>query len=1073
MTDPENNEASQLRLSPSEFMRQLRPEYYSDTAERSAYVLDRPVLDHHLETVTPRNQTHEFEIFCRKLCERTLCPNLRPQTGPEGGGDGKADTETLPVADEIATLTYVGTPNIGKEKWAFAFSAMKAWKKKAKSDVKGIVETGRGYNRVFFVTSRYAKGNIRADLEQELKQEYGVEVTILDRSWILEEIIDKERKDLAFNYLHVGQEIADTFRLGPSDYSRSRQLEDIEKALADPERYVGMETQRATEALLAAILSRNLEQPRHETDGRFLRAIRFADADGTHRQQLETRYEHLWTAVWWFDGDDEVNRGYEEFEARVIHDDNASNLEFLSNLLQTLFNGVVHGRFAREACQLEQRASRLYARLDAISSDRRRPNNALEARTLRLIGRLNWAKLDQDAAQLSALWPEFERIFADAEGLGEYDPDSLIKIVESIGTFVGNDPAYNQLVDKMAAFVSKRTSEAEGALILLSRAKQLDFDDRFDMIRLLGRAVRQLAKREYTPYLIDAAQHLALAYRSAGLLWAARATCIFAAASIVIDGEEESELGVEIVPTFEILAWITLELRHIPDFCAAVQLLNGFLKGLPLDDSSKERLRKRLDQLDKAFASVLLNCTPEELTQLETLPDVLEALGLYWTRTSLLYALGYANELRADGSIPSAETDAGAAEMFSKLASQPVADNIRGPLVVNAESAQTLQTTVFGVAVNTNFDGAEVSTLLAEAGLAAIEACFATAFELDITPHTERFDIEIIEDPDVKTATFTVDEAGLRATLRWPKNRMPTEYRRDRGTADVLTEVATMTMAATCMIRDAGDVIERLASRDAVLERISVMAITGNSYHRLFSKYVSRLSDQQTATRQRYSVRQERPTIVRVELPTQDEGSDSEDEPAKILDERPKFSNHRDFELRSIINPKLWSRADWKGALYGTYGANRPPALGLIFVGAPEAAREIFVGWRDRFGEDDREDKIHVAIIREVSAENPAYYKVLVTSKPQTQTSPKSSGGLFVARVHQMEPETDINLSRFLVDYAHAGEYLLMPAILTDGQPTPIPEVAIVKRNLAVRTAAEITPTEIEYIALDRTEGST
>jgi hypothetical protein len=221
------------------------------------------------------------------------------------------------------------------------------------------------------------------------------------------------------------------------------------------------------------------------------------------------------------------------------------------------------------------------------------------------------------------------------KALGNTIPVGLVKIVESIGIFAGNDSAYNQLVDKMAAFVSKRTSEAQGALILLNRAKQLDFDDRFDMIRLLGRAVRQLAKREYTPYLIDAAQHLALAYRSAGLRWAARATCIFAAASIAIDGEEDSELGVGIVPTFVIFAWISLQLRHIPDFCAAIQLLNGFLKALPLDDSSKEALGKRLEEFDLAFGSVRLNCTPEELTQLETLPDVLEALDLHWARTSL------------------------------------------------------------------------------------------------------------------------------------------------------------------------------------------------------------------------------------------------------------------------------------------------------------------------------------------------------------------------------------------------------------------------------------------------------
>ena len=136
------------RIAPSTFMRQLRPEYYSDTADRTTYQLDAPTLEYHLDTITARNQTHEFEIFCRKLCERTICPNLKPATGPEGGGDSKADTETIPIADEIATFFYVGEPNAGRERWAFAFSAKKKWTEKVRSDVDGIVATQRGYQKI-------------------------------------------------------------------------------------------------------------------------------------------------------------------------------------------------------------------------------------------------------------------------------------------------------------------------------------------------------------------------------------------------------------------------------------------------------------------------------------------------------------------------------------------------------------------------------------------------------------------------------------------------------------------------------------------------------------------------------------------------------------------------------------------------------------------------------------------------------------------------------------------------------------------------------------------------------------
>ena len=221
-------------------MRRLRPEYYSDTVDRTIYQLDAPTLAYHLDTITARNQTHAFEIFCRKLCERTICPNLKPSTGPEGGGDSKADTETIPIANEIAKLTYVGEANGGRERWAFAFSAKKRWTEKARSDIAGIFSTGRGYQKIFFITSRHARARDRARVEDELTNKYGVTVTILDRTWIVEQVIDADRKDLAFNYLDVGQEVADTHRLGPSDYSRAQQLENIEKELVDPQAFAGM-----------------------------------------------------------------------------------------------------------------------------------------------------------------------------------------------------------------------------------------------------------------------------------------------------------------------------------------------------------------------------------------------------------------------------------------------------------------------------------------------------------------------------------------------------------------------------------------------------------------------------------------------------------------------------------------------------------------------------------------------------------------------------------------------------------------------------------------------------------------
>ncbi len=284
-------------LSPSQFMRQLRPEHYSDSKACTNYVLDAPLLEYHLESLTQRNQTHAFEIFCRKLCERAIARNLRPQTGPDGGGDSKADTETYPASEEVSELYYEGEANSGRERWAFAFSAKETWKQKARDDVKGLIETGRAYNRIIFVTSRFAKAKDRAALEDELSKEAGIPVTIHDRTWIVSEIIGKGRKDLAFNYLGVGTEVSDASKLGPTDYSRQQQLDEIESALDNPNGHQEIEQHRVVDALLAAKLARGLEQPRVNIDGRFERAVRLADKYGTLHQRIEARYEHVWTVV--------------------------------------------------------------------------------------------------------------------------------------------------------------------------------------------------------------------------------------------------------------------------------------------------------------------------------------------------------------------------------------------------------------------------------------------------------------------------------------------------------------------------------------------------------------------------------------------------------------------------------------------------------------------------------------------------------------------------------------------------------------------------------------------------------
>ena len=130
LNEKDNNGTHSEQPDPTTYMRLRHPDLYSDSETISRPQLAEDLLDYHLDTLTNRNQETEFAYFARRLAQKEICPNLRPQTGPVGGGDSKVDSETIPIASDVADV-WVGTdPAAATERWAFAFSAKKDWKTK-------------------------------------------------------------------------------------------------------------------------------------------------------------------------------------------------------------------------------------------------------------------------------------------------------------------------------------------------------------------------------------------------------------------------------------------------------------------------------------------------------------------------------------------------------------------------------------------------------------------------------------------------------------------------------------------------------------------------------------------------------------------------------------------------------------------------------------------------------------------------------------------------------------------------------------------------------------------------------
>lgn len=1054
-------EAPKKGIPPSQFMRNLRPELYSDSTPRVGHQLKAEVLSHHLDTITERNQTHDFELFCRKLCERTICPNLRPATGPEGGGDSKADTETLPVSEEINILTYIGTAHSGSERWAFAFSAKKAWAGKVRSDVAGIMATNRGYSKIFFVTSRAARAKDRSRVEDELSKQYGVQITIHDRSWILKEVIENNRRDLAYHYLGFGEETRD-LDLGPSDYSRKQQLADIEKELADPEAFAGMQMQRATEAIVAAKLARSLELPRTDVDGRFLRAVRLADDGGTRRQQLTAQYEMLWTAYWWFDDIKAVVDGYDGFEALVLPSDHACDLEMLCNLVQLLFNAVVHNHRTPEQAALTPRVARLTSRLTELASNIERPNNALEAKVSLLAIRVNEALIRCEPERLGSLWPQFGDILAKADGLGEFDANRLTHLIEVFGQVAGKDRRYRDLVDQVSDFVTRRTGESQGAKVLLKRAEQLDFDENMEMIRLLGKAVRLLSKKEHVEEFVDAQVLLAVTYQSAGLLWAARASSTVAAATLFIEADQGNNFPASIFPTLMNVAWQAVELKHFPEVLETIQVARGCLKALRYDDDSVQRAAEQLRDLDLTLGCQIANLGTQELSQLEMLPDILGALDLHQSEFALLYRLGYEDLLRSGGWIPDGKSAQEVSEFFRQMASQPVANSGWRPAIFNGQREQVFATSVLGVQVNVAHEPTDTCITVAEAIVGTIEAFFATAFELGAIGHAERFDVTVVEE-HVARSTIDIDIDRMRATVSWPCGVFPGSPLVHGEFLRMLLEVAATAFSATCRAKNFEEAAKRLFKTDAAMNRVAMIGALCLSRQRIFHG-VARLTSWDRRAPKRFEIRPDAPQIERE--PGAAKRNAKAGAAAKAQEENvPKLTDHRDMKVHSVIDIHLWDRAGWMGTAYGIINPKTPPFMALLFKDK-DAARKIFERWRERFGEEDKEEGIHIGVVRQFSAADPAHYGMVITSRiPDDRADSRLD--MLAIRMQTMEPSDDANLLAFLDLYKRAGAYLLMPATVAHGKvPQFIDGLHLVKRSLHVKIAADVGTDDPESVFL-------
>lgn len=1059
-------------------MRDRHPDLFSDSVSEVQYEIEREVLSYHLETLTNQKDETAFENFAQRLCEKFIAPNIRPQTGPVGGGDGKTDAETFPVSSEISARWFVPDNDKAGERKAFAFSAKKVWRAKIKSDVAAIAGTNRGYDQIICVTNQFVPAKKSAELQDALFKQHGIPVTILDRTWLLDRVLVHGSTAIAVEELGVGKGTEkQTKKLGPSDLKRVSELDAIEAKIADGSQYQGKPSALIEDARHAALLARGLEHSSADVNGRFDRALRLARDNNSEKLELAIAYEWAWTSHFWHEDHLRTSELYDDVERLALGSDDANDLERLNNLLPLIRMSVHSGSMAASKAKLGERTAALKSALENLTVQTGRPNNALHAEAMLLLISVSEKGVEHRDDPLKDTWISFTDVIKRAEGLGTFPFTSIADALTQIGEFIADSDEFDTLFETITDALAARSGEGAAAAKNVQRAYQkLAKGLPYDAIRWFGRAVSLLIKEEYEDDLIDTLLGAGFAFEEVGLLWAARNYTLAAVSQEFSAFKRHGSIGALRASALSRYFEIELKLGRVPQILSAHEL-EMIVRNAQARTDGQRRLLDKIEDTHMAHIGSLLLQTPlDRLGDIAQLPDALARLALPMSRTALLYLMGNEDVLRAEGWIPEQETPE-AAEAFMRdlreygvKAEYPVPDFSLGENV-------TLSSNVLGCRIEVVCANNLISIGIGEAVLGSLEALLATSLDHRILPQVDHLQLRVVPS----------DAAGLSPILTFDDvegepvgtitHHMVMEYKTKEDALSfphwmggAILEIF-LRFAAPKDAQTWGKALfddERALDRALTFSNVPIMLgnLHGNRAQLSLVDWIDPADPVYEVKRSEAWPPAPTPEAIK------SFGNSPRGEglaPKEMLDAAK--AKHSKTRWISPIDTQKWDKAKWNGTIFMSSppGADMPaPMLGLAYENAP-AAKDIFRSWRKRYGDDDIKDDLKITIVRGISRDNPAAYAVMVSQNPDNV--PISEGSIigFVSRINRMYPNSTQNLDRFLADYARHGRYVLFPAHLPNkqAQPQPIFDLPIGKHDLAVTDAWEIPTNDMAASVLD------
>lgn len=1042
--------------SPREFYKSAHPDYFSDSEVKEVSQLDRTLLEFHLDTLTSRSQEADFEHFARRLCEKTICPNLLPTTGPTGGGDSKADSETFPVADSLALKWHGGFPReASEERWAFAFSAKAEWSSKVKSDIKKISETERGYTKAFFVSNQNVPARRRAATEDSLRSEYGIDVRILDRNWILDNLFSGRHELIAIEELKITGLTKRDSQPGPIDSTRITQLNELELAITKALETNSFVPSLVDDAIEVANICRSLEKPRIEVEGSYIRADRLAMKYGTQRQQVESIYQWAWTLFWWYEDIDSVISKYNILEQRAVGSENIYNIERMSNLYTVIGINILNSEDEILGGWMDERTKILRAELERLKTDENRPSTSLQATSLLLTNELinlRWKNEDFDH-----IFIELKVVIERANGLVGFPLESLLKLVGAIGDSVEDSDSYTALFETIVEASSKRNGEIQAARMLLARGEHLMKQDKpAKAIAYVGQALGRLYKHETRKEIVYALYLCGIAYERIGLLWAARGAYLSGAGIAANDFWSYEQISKGFALCVTRMKWIELKLGRIPHLMAWHELDTAISsKRSETGTVTREEVDENFDIL---VARSFLRMKSDNYSELGGIVDALDNLGLHISASILLFLLGHLDKVGHLADKTEKDPEAIIETIWNIKTDTPL---LHSPSLCDTEEI-LLKTSILGCDITAYCWNQLCCVGAGESILASLESLLSTsphafAFEPELT-------IEVIPGEDIPKY-IQIDEEEVLGRCHFVVNCKVFDLnnisaQEQNQLRDEIFEASLNIFPHIGQFRDLERDIETLFKKERVMERAAAFTGTLGNIRNVLGNFPKfEISQWVYPENTIYEMKrteiwkpksQDQTTTETKQKPQMGTG----EAPPDLID----FDNlpHSQMKLISPIRQRLWNRAGWYGAFYMGYEHEEapPPIFGLMFKDR-NAGLEIFSAWLSEIGRIDEDRVIRITIVRGIDMHNPYAYRIIIGGNSENKSDEKNMM-MILQRIHRMDATTPQNLDIFLKMYEKHKKFWLTPAFMGKDAPIPETDLGIGIYELNIRNAWEI-----------------